>query len=449
MRRSRPIIALLAALSLVAAACGDDDSADTAPPTPTTTIADASTTTVADGATTTTEPVELTDSFRGVTAESIKIGILAYDWDRLAALGVEFGVSNSGDLGVAALEAINERGGIYGRRLEPVLAEFLPVGSTESDEACVKLTEDEEVFLVVGIALNEQILCITEIHETAAIVASGMNDERLGRAKAPYISLVEAQAGRAARFVEIMTEAGVIEGQRVGVIGSADVSESGFRSMVEAFRDAGYDPVEGLIGGNADDLAESAREQGLIYQRMQDAGVTVAVSTTGVPLEIANAFEAGYEPEQWLLSTSMTGRGLTDAGVPHEYLDGALAVVNTPTGTTAQPALADDPLASACLDDLRERTDHPLPYSLEPPVNNIATALVACSIASIAEAGLTNAGPDLTNDSFQAGLEAIGSIDLPGYLDATIGPDDYGAAKGLTLVRFDGATGLWVPVDPA
>jgi branched-chain amino acid transport system substrate-binding protein len=446
MRRSRPVIVLLIALSLVAAACGDD-SVESVPATTTTTAGDTSTT-IAESATT-TEPVELTASFRGVTAETIKVGILAYDWDRLAALGVEFGVSNNGDLGIAALEAINDRGGINGRMLVPVLTEFLPVGSTEADEACVKLTEDEQVFVVVGVALNEQILCFTDIHETAAVVAGGMNDERLGKARAPYVSLVEADAGRAARFVDIMTEAGVIEGQRIGVIGSKDVTESGFRNMVQAFRDAGYDPVEGLIGGNAEDLAESAREQGLIYQRMQDAGVTVAVSTTGVPLEIANAFDAGYEPDQWLLSTSMTGRGLTDAGVPHEYLDGALAVVNTPTGTSAQPALADDPLASACLDDLRARTDHPLPYSLDPPVNNIATALASCAIASIVEAGLTNAGPDLTNDSFQAGLEAIGSIDLPGYTDATIGPGDVGAAKGLTLVRFDGATGVWVPVDPA
>ena len=54
------------------------------------------------------------------------------------------------------------------------------------------------------------------------------------------------------------------------------------------------------------------------------------------------------------------------------------------------------------------------------------------------EAGLTNAGPDLTNQSLQAGHEAIGPIDLPGHFDATIGPDDYGAA-------FDSANGLPPP----
>ena len=446
MLRFRPVLALLLSSCLLAAACDDDDGT-TDEPTSTSGAVTSTSGGPDDTSTTTTEPVELTASFRGVTAETIKIGILAYDWDRLAALGVEFGVSNSGDLGIAALEAINDRGGIHGRMIEPVLAEFLPVGSTEADAACVELTEDEEVFLVVGVALNEQILCFTDIHETAAIVAAGMNDERLAKARAPYITLADDQAGRSAAFVDIMMEAGVLEGQRVGVIGSADVSETAFTAMVDAFRNAGFEPVEGLIGGNADDLAESAREQALIYQRMQDEGVTVAVSTTGVPLEIANAFDAGYEPDQWLLSTLMTGRGLTDAGVPHEYLDGALAVVNTPIGTSDQPSMGDDPLVAACIDDLRARTDHPLPYELDPPVNNIGTAIVSCAIAAIVEAGLTNAGPDLTNESLQAGLEAIGPIDLPGHFDATIGPDDYGAAKGLTLVRFDAATGVWMPVD--
>lgn len=438
----------LSAVSLLAAACGDDDGGDAAPDTAT---LEETTTTAEAGDpsddTTTTTAAEPTASFRGVTGESIKVGVLAYDWDRLAEIGVEFGVSNNADLFVAALEEINERGGVHGRLLEPVVAEFLPVGSTEADQACVRLTEDEEVFVVVGTTLNEQILCFTEINDTAAVVAAGMNDERVARANAPYATVQASQETRAADFVALMTESGVLDDEKVGVIGSVDVSETNFRAIVQAFRDAGHEPVEGLIGGNADDLTESAREQGLIYQRLDDEGVTVAVSTTGVPLEIFNAYDAGYQPEQWLLSTSMTARGLAAEGIPLDYLDGALAVVNTPTGTTAQPLLGDDPLASACVEDLRARTDHPLPYELDAPVNNITTALIACAIADILEAGLLEAGVELTNDSFAAGLEAIGEIDLPGHLDADLGPGDLGAAKGLTLVRFDAAQGVWQPVE--
>lgn len=441
-------LVIVVAFALIAAACGDDsgEASDGTTTTPeSATSVDDTTTTVADGTTTTTSRAPNTASFRGVTPDTIKVGISAFDWDALAAL-VSFGVSNSGDLMVAALEAINERGGIHGRMLESVLVEFLPVGPDGADEACLELTQDEEVFLVTGATLNEQILCFTELNETAAIVATGMNDERLSRAEAPYATALATQEVRSAEFVRLMEEAGQLDG-KIGVMGFVDVSESAYRAVVKALRDAGFDPVEGLIGGNAEDLAATAREQARIYERMKDEGVDITISTTGVPLEIANARDAGYQSDQWLLYTSMTGRGLRDEGVPTEYLDGAYAVNNSPTGTSGQPELANDPAAAACLDDLRDRTDHPLPYDLEAEVNNINSALLTCAMAIIIEKALTNAGPVLTNESLQAGIEAIGDLELPGYLDASLGPGDYGAAKGLRLIRFDGETGIWHEVE--
>jgi hypothetical protein len=445
--RRRSVLAALTALCLLAAACGDDGGE---PAAPTTTAAGTTTTSAAepDDATTTTEPVELTASFQGVTPETIKVGILTYDFDGLAALGVNFGLSNSGDLYLAAIESVNDRGGVHGRMLEPVLKEFLPVqGTAPVDAVCVELTEDEMVFVVIGTSLQEQILCFTELHETAAIVAAGITEERMARARAPYAAVLDTSEGRAAHFAEIMAATGVFDDATVGVTGAVDVSLTGYESVLEALRGIGLEPIEGLIGGNADDLSASAREQALIYQRMDDAGVDVTVSTSGVPLTLANAIDAGYESPQWVLSTAMSGRGLTDAGVPHEYLAGALAVMNTPIGTPGQPDMADDPLVAGCVDDLVARSGHEVFYTLDAEVNDLSQALSACANVAILEQALLNAGPVLTNDSLQAGLEAIGPIDLPGYTDASLGPDDMGAIKGLTLVEFDATTGLWNLVD--
>jgi hypothetical protein len=443
---------VLVALALLAAACGDDTATSPAVET-TTTVA---TTTAPDGqadstttvdATPTTEPVELTASFRGVTEDTIRVGVFTFDWDRLAAFGVKFGVTNAGDMWEAALLDINERGGIHGRQIEVYVTEFLPAGSDESDRACVELTEDHEVFVVIGTSLNEQILCVTELHETAAIVAGGMTDERLAKARAPYATFAAPTAVRAADAVALIESTGVLDGATIGVTGSTDVSATGFQAVADAFVDAGFDVVEALTGGAGGDLTEIARDQAILFERMVDRGVDVTVSTTGVPLEIANAIESGYASDQWVLTTIMSGRGLRDEGVPWSYLDGAIGVTNTKVGSSAQPELADEPLVAECLDFLIEETGQPIFYELDVEVNNITQGLVVCNMVKILEEALLNAGPMLTNESFQAGIEAIGEIELAGYTEASLGPGDLGAVKGLRLVEFDGETGAWNPLE--
>jgi len=447
MHRMHPGLVLFIALSLLASACGDDGSESTGSTTSTTTVAETTSTSEPDGTVTTTEPIELTASHRGVTEDTIRVGVFTYDWDRLAAFGVKFGVTNAGDMWEAALHEVNERGGIHGRQLEVHITEFLPVGSDESDRACVELTEDHEVFVVVGTSLNEQILCVTELHETAAIVAGGMTEERLARARAPYATFAAPTAVRAADVVELIESTGVLDGATVGVTGSSDVSVTGFQAVADAFTDAGFEVVEALTGGAGGDLTEIARDQAILFERMVDRGVDVTVSTTGVPLEIANAIDSGYETDQWILTTIMSGRGLRDENVPWSYLDGAITVANTKVGSSAQPGLADDPLVAECVDFMIDETGQPIFYELDVELNNLTQALVVCNMVKILEEALLNAGPVLTNDSFQAGIEAIGEIELAGYTDASLGPGDLGAVKGLRLLEFDGTAGVWNPLE--
>ncbi|MDG2027741.1 MAG: ABC transporter substrate-binding protein [Acidimicrobiales bacterium] len=392
-----------------------------------------------------TEPVELTASFRGVTAESIKVGVTALDWDALADLGLHFGRSNSGDLWEAALERINDNGVVYGRTLEIVVEEVLPIGSVDFDEACARLTEDEEVFLVVGQALEDQVLCLIELNETAAVTVAGMADPILDRAVAPYTTLWASFETQATNLVALVEESGALEGATIGVTGSADIGLAEYEAIVAAFRAAGYDVVEALVDADGSDIQNTEQDLAVVFERFRDAGVDFTVSTTGVPLEIAGAQNAGYTTDQWLLTVVVTESGLSDAGVDTDYLDGALAIVNTDVATTNQPSMGSDPAVAACIDELVAATGHALSYELGTEVNDIATGLHACAIADIVEQALTNAGPVLTNDSFQSGLEEMGDIDLAGYLDASLEAGDLGAAKGLRFARFD--AGAWELID--
>ncbi len=449
--RTRVAIAVLLSLGLIAVGCSDGEGSTSAETTTSTAPDDTPATDpaaddTADDTAATTEPVELTASFTGVTPEVIRVGVSTFDWELLADLGVRAGIGNSEDIFVAVLEAINDRGGIHGRMLELHTVNFLPVGTNEAETACLELTEDQEVFVVVGGALGDGVLCFTAFHATAVVMVDGLTADPKARARAPYATLSNEMAERADAFVAAMDELGLLEGATLGVVGSIDISEDDYNFTMDALKDAGYDPIGGLIGDNNDDFAASGRDSDLIYERFRTSGVNVTISTTGAPLEMANAINAGYESDEWLLLNSMSGSGLNDAGVDPFYIDGAYSTNVTPVGTSGQPAMADDPAVAACVDDVDARTGRTVPYELDVEISSLGQTLAACAIAAILEAGLTNAGPELTNDTFQAGLEAIGPIELAGYPPASLGPGDLSASSQFGATRFDAENEVWEPV---
>jgi len=441
-----PLRVAILALALLASSCGSsDDSVDgSAEPDATVVTAPGDDDATAPEPST---PAEPTASFRGVTPEVIRVGVATFDWDSLAASGFFFGRSNTADLWNAALEEINARGGVHGRMLELYTEEVLPLGSVAFDEACSIWADDEEIFVLVGSTLDTQILCLIDLNETAAVTSFGMSDPILDQARAPYATLWASYETQAATLVELIEAIDALDGATIGIMGSVDLGDSEYQSYVDAFVNAGYDVVEGLIGATQGDLTEATQSAALVYERMQVEGVDFTVATTGVPLEIANAEAAGYDTGQWMLTTVLAPGALEEAAVSSAYLDGALVVVNTPVATTAQTSMGDDPLVAECVDHLIEETGHALTYDLDVEINDLADALYACSIADILEAALLAAGVELTNDSFQAGLESIGDIELPGYFGTSLTSDDLGAAKTLRLARFDADANAWVLLD--
>jgi hypothetical protein len=152
-KRWKWLLAVLTAFALVAAACGDDD--DGAAPTTTVSASD-------DGGddgdgeeeTTTTEAVELTASDIGVTAESITIAVLVSDLDGLRAAGMALPMALTTDhlatRWTSYFDEWNAAGGINGRMIEPLIVTWDPVRPDTMDDACSKITLDNEVFLALN-----------------------------------------------------------------------------------------------------------------------------------------------------------------------------------------------------------------------------------------------------------------------------------------------------------
>ncbi|MGI9641675.1 MAG: hypothetical protein ACR2N9_02710 [Acidimicrobiia bacterium] len=455
MNRARHLLLTIVLAALVAAGCTSSDDAtasdepDTGQP-PSTTQPDDTEPSGDDGddvdaATTTgpsTTPVDLTASFRGVTEDVIRVGVVAIDFDRLAEAGVVIESGDAAAFYTAALEAINDRGGILGRQLELTTERYLPVGSTEADQLCVKLTEDVEVFMVVGAIRLDQILCYTEQHETAAIAVSQQNQERIDRANAPYVSVRGRTDTRSTAWVDAMVEAGVFEGETVGVLGLADADEELYNETVAALRAAGIDSVDGFVTANGCDQVANRAGTEVILEKFRAEGVTVTVHASPIADGLEIAQDNSYETT-WLQNPAIGAGALTTAGVDHSYVDGMLSLMPTAVGTVDQPAMADDPAVAECVATIEERTDETVDYALGAEEGNVGLAINACGAATILELALTAAGADLTNESLATALAGLGEFSMAGFPTASLGPDDFAAADAGELAGFSTTGGAW------
>ena len=239
------------------------------------------------------EPIVLTDSFRGVTSEAIKIGIVIID---LSAIG-----RSNGDVEAkwqAVIDEVNANGGVLGRRLEPVMVGYSPLGDVESEAACVQLTQDEEVFAAMGPLLTN-LTCFTDVNETIFINTFGVSQEDFDRSKAVAIGPGALPARGAAISVQLLIDAGILDGP-VAVHAAADTG-SERDHYVNALVAAGVDVVsETESTDSGGDIAASEAEMQAFAQRWQADGAEVILAVgIGSALTVVAALIGSISPQVW------------------------------------------------------------------------------------------------------------------------------------------------------
>ncbi len=457
MRRMATRTALLVAL-LLAAGCGGGGSTTpptttTAPPETTTTSTTApaetappettTTTTTTPPETTTTTPPEttttivLTDSFRGVTAETIQVGLTSIDFESLNRdFGLDLTYANFGPFFEAMVADLNERGGILGRNVELTARNFIPVGPVTADAACLELTEDEQVFVVLnGFAgpgaenVNE---CFTDIHSTN-LVGGHPSPEQLERAGAAWIAYDMSLERRGVAFVNLLQETGWLDDLGPYLLYGANPDyQPVLDEMKTALADAGQDaPVVAVNEATGDATAtvaflevliERARAEGVKSFVLVGEGVYSAEYVLGLGDEFNLLVHNGDSINSW------------SQDPPPGIEGGALILTNK-----AFPS-RDDPTWGRCLEiaDSVAGTEVRPPDDLVGDETNYWAAMGnACQALALFEMIAVAAGPDLTNESFTAAAESLGSIDLPGSAFASLGPGKFDARDSLTLTRWD------------
>ena len=95
------------------------------------------------------------------------------------------------------------------------------------------------------------------------------SQERIDRSNAPYVTVRGRTDTRSEAWVDAMVDAGVFDGETVGVFGLADADEELYNETVAALRAAGIDPIEGLVGRNGGDQIANQTDSGIVFEKLR------------------------------------------------------------------------------------------------------------------------------------------------------------------------------------
>jgi ABC-type branched-subunit amino acid transport system substrate-binding protein len=226
--RARSLIAGVALAAVVLSACGSGGSTAKSP----------STTTPGSG---TTKVVKTLGP--GVTADTIKVGITLVDFECIKAYTDTI---REGQQAVYAafIKDINDKGGIAGRKIEPIYKTYCPLTSAPLLTMCTSLAQDQNVFAVIGTffdSTGDAQTCITK-QEQRVLLTFDLTQAIID--KSPP-GLMVTPGSIPERSVDILLALAAkdktLEGKKVAVLGDTNVTTVVKNSIEPGLKKLGVD----------------------------------------------------------------------------------------------------------------------------------------------------------------------------------------------------------------
>ena len=433
--------------------------ATAAPTTTTTTPAEeptATTTTVVEEppetTTTTTEaPILLTDSFRGVTSETIRVGFTSIDFEKFnSTYGFNLTYANYEPAVDTYVAHVNATGGILGRMIEVVHGTFLPVGAATAEAVCVELAEDHQVFAVLnGFAgpgaesVNE---CFGGLYDTI-LVGGKPTPEQLERITATWISDDISLGRRGRAFVNLLRETGRLADLGTFMLYGANGDyEATIADTREALEAAGADVALATYNPSTGDEAATLAHMEVLLERARAEGVSTVFFIGEAAYAQEVLFQLGDEFTVLILNGDSTNRWKTDPPLGIE--EAGTLLTNRSFTSSTDPAMADCLAIIEAGLGLEVRSVELLE---EGEANYWSATQASCRLFEMFRQIAIAAGPDLTNESFAAAAVQLGSFSISGQPYNSLGPDKFDARDTLSLAEWDHGLGFWraisEPVD--
>ena len=448
------LLAVLLSFVLIASACGDDgddtnttDTTDTSAPTDTTEPTDTSEPTDTAAPTDTTDPgAPLTASYTGVTETTITVGVSLLNFQELIDLNLSpAGWGDQIAFWDAQFDHINENGGVLGRSIEPIYEFYSPIDPQDADRVCTALTQDNEVFAVlggfVGPAAGTVDPCITGLNETI-LVGGDQTDDELAQSVAPWYMPGQAANASTVILLNLLEQRGDLDGQKVFVMaGAAD--EAAHDSTIQQLQDKGVEVVgDGIILANDGDTAAQDDELGIMTEIIKDVGATAVFIHGNPAASIRGLAAAGLHTELDIWTNNPSGlNNLGATIVDRSIADGVLTV----SGPDDDFIWSDPAYQSECSDVVAAAmpdADIRPPLEYEEDEDNLFNGIrYGCRLIALFVDIAEAAGPELNHDTFRAGAESLTDFSFPGSPSASLSAEKFFADDLFALAEYDSNAG--------
>jgi ABC-type branched-subunit amino acid transport system substrate-binding protein len=398
----------------------------------------------------------------GVTDDSIKLGVTLIDYECIPKSFVSSVYVDQPEAYRAYIDNINEHGGINGRKVEPVFQFICPLQPAAAVQACTSVTDDKQVFAVVGSMYDptgDAQLCVAEQHKTI-LITDGLSQEMIDQAPPGLLLSPGITSDRRLKVImSLLKSQHTLDGKKVAILTEA-AATSPADDVVKPALDAmgleqGSEAVLSISGQDTT-AAQSQLDSFIEKWKTEHVDALIMVGTAASSEQFVNKIK-GAIPDMQLVAdtTAVASGGQNDVKkhvVPNPY-DGII---------TAEGRIflehSETPNFTYCSDIWEQQTGKPIPL---PNVvvklpngqeNDVyGNAEEACSYVTMFQDIATHVGKNLNNTNWANTVDTLGPVKVMNTDWASLHAGKYDADDTFGLVAFDpsvGPSGDWRHVTP-
>ena len=371
----------------------------------------------------------------GATAGTpIKVGFLLLDIGPVGRAGIDVAIDPEQQERAwrAYVQEVNERN-LAGRKIEPVFAAYDVLSQDSQRAACLELTENHEVFAVVGsFNIAEPTLCVVREHATPMVAYGGNADSFYALAQGRLLTSGARSSRMMTNAVAVLDQAGALKGKPVGIVmaETADPKAEATGHLKAALEAAGHEVVHvARFQGST-----SGSQTPVEVQQMRSKGAEVVFllsgsvnSTSFVQTADAQGFRPLYVSTDWAAMQSDT----SNANMPASY-DGALGVT-IGRGYEFRVDRPVPPLAKECQATYERVSRTKLAAR---GTNEYALTLIFCDLMRVFATGMKAAGPNASREAFTAATTRLGPVPWASWGNGSFRPGKPDAGDDVLLVRW-------------